>query len=186
MGRTNSARPRLPAGSSPSSSPASASCGCRALSAASSGAAPRSSSSGSPSATPSTLSISARSAAWIPWRPSCSASCACSRPRDHDGVGADRQPLRLPRERLAQQTLDAVALDGAADLPRYRQAEPRWLIASAREHVQHEITAGMRPAVSHHAIEVSASGKPPTARRTCARHGPPTPSGACGPCRGAA
>ena len=46
--------------------------------------------------------------------------------RHDDRVGARRQSLALDRERLAQQPLDLVALNGAAYLPRNRESES-WL-----------------------------------------------------------
>ena len=54
------------------------------------------------------------------------------RPGDDDVVGAAGQPLGLRPERLAQHALDARALDGAADLARHGQAEPRAGLALGR------------------------------------------------------
>ncbi len=48
---------------------------------------------------------------------------ACLGARNDDRVAVGRKALALDRERLTQQPLDAVAVDGAADLARHREAE---------------------------------------------------------------
>src|SRR5204863_2372526 len=57
------------------------------------------------------------------------------RARDDDDVVAGGQLAHLLGEGLAQETLDAVAVDRATDLPRHGQAETRLLLAAARERV---------------------------------------------------
>ena len=66
---------------------------------------------------------SSASAARTPSRPSRSASSRASGRRRRRRRWPARQRARLRRERLAQQPLDAVAVDRAADLARHRQAE---------------------------------------------------------------
>jgi hypothetical protein len=63
----------------------------------------------------------------------------------------------LERERLAQKALDPVALDGATDLPRHRQAEARGALLRPREHVQHELSTGVRAPAPEHTVEVGAA-----------------------------
>ena len=57
------------------------------------------------------------------------AELARSRARDDDDVVARRDRVRLARARLAQQALEVVALDRAADLAPDREADPRGLLA---------------------------------------------------------
>ncbi len=97
------------------------------------------------------------------------------RPRDHNRVGSDRESVRLKSECFSEKPFDAIAVYGAANLPRHGQAETRRFVATSRKYVQHKVAAGMRPAVPHYPVEVGAPCQPPSARRTCARHGKPTP-----------
>ncbi len=81
--------------------------------------------------------------------------------RNHDSVRPLRQSRTFERKRLAQQSLHAVALDGATDLPRDRQPQTgRARLFASREHVEHELLARVRAALSEHTIEISAAGQP--------------------------
>src|SRR4051812_46677229 len=89
------------------------------------------------------------------------------RPRDdHEVVPAAEFIGRGP-EGFAQQALDPVALDRPAQLPPNRYSEPRGaIVLGTRERVKHEITAGMRAALSVHALELATARQSP----------PPAPS----------
>ena len=81
--------------------------------------------------------------------------------RNHDGVRSLGQARAFERKRLTEQSLDAVALHCAADLPRHGQPEAWWpRLLTSREHVQHELSARMRAALAEHTIEISAPGQP--------------------------
>ena len=60
-----------------------------------------------------------------------------------DRVGARGQPSRLEGEGLPEHALDAVSLDGAADLPRHGQAQARSVIPPAGEDVEDELAPGV-------------------------------------------
>jgi hypothetical protein len=78
-------------------------------------------------------------------------------PGHHHCIRSARQPLVLERERLAEQALDPVPVDGATDLARHRQPKPRRRILSTREHVEHELATGVRAPAPEHAVEVGAA-----------------------------
>src|SRR5690242_779003 len=64
-------------------------------------------------------------------------------------------------ERLAQQALHAVALDGPAHLPADGHAETRLVRGLlTRERVQHQVARGMRTPLAVDAIELRTPGKP--------------------------
>src|SRR3954465_12981427 len=60
------------------------------------------------------------------------------RARDEDDIVPAGQLRAARGERLAQQSLDAVAVHRAADLARDRQPQARLLLAPAGERVEHE------------------------------------------------
>src|SRR5579872_7438551 len=72
---------------------------------------------------------------------------------DH-GIRPSWQTDALGRERLAQHALHAVALHRPADLARDGQAKSRIYVLPAREHAEHELTAGIRATAPEDAIEV--------------------------------
>src|SRR4051794_10728441 len=77
----------------------------------------------------------------------------------HVGVGRHRAALRV--EGLAQQALDAVALDGAADLLGHREAEAHAAVVLARERVEHEIAVAVRAALAVDTLELGAARQAP-------------------------
>ena len=78
-----------------------------------------------------------------------------------------RDDRRLGVERLAQQALDAVAVDGAADLARDRQPEarPRSSPAPRGKRVDDEVAVAVRAALAVRALELRAARQAPAARR---------------------
>src|ERR1700730_379400 len=100
-------------------------------------------------------------------------------------------PHKLPLgagERFAQKALQAVALDGATDLPRHRQAQPRPLHGGVRERVEHGGRLGSRTSVAIHALDLGAARQPTATGGPRFHRAPVTvkQTGACVPCRGAA
>ena len=90
---------------------------------------------------------------------------------------------------LAQQPLQLVALDRAADLAPDREADARRLVAAARKRVEHEIAVGDRAALAVDAVELRAARQSPgPPRAACRAPARPRvrPSDACGPWRVAA
>jgi hypothetical protein len=76
---------------------------------------------------------------------------------NHHRIGPIGQSFVLVRERLAQEALDPVAFNRAADLARHRQSQPRRPVLRAREHVQHKLAARVRSTTAKDAIEVCAA-----------------------------
>ncbi len=91
----------------------------------------------------------------------------------HDRIGSGWQLSTLERKRLPQQTLDPVSLDSPADLPRDGEPETRCSRLPAREDIQDQLSAGVRPALPEDPLELSAP-RQPRAPRACPgarRHG---------------
>ena len=88
--------------------------------------------------------------------------CASGRATTTASVPAGRR-RDSRRERLAQQALDAVALDRAADLARHRQAQAWLPLVAAGKDVQNELAAGVRAASPEDPVEVGAARQPPPA-----------------------
>src|SRR4029077_6268117 len=107
----------------------------------------------------------------------------------HPGPVLPGPQLRLGlRERLAQHPLDAIALDGASDLPRYRQAETRPLRGGVRERVQHQMPVGRRASLTVHPLELRAARQATATGRPRFHHATVSlkSRGACALCRGGA
>ena len=114
------------------------------------------------------FSTSSASAARTPSRPSRSASSRASgRATTTTSWSSGSASAERP-ERLAEQALDAVAVDGAADLARHRQAEARAVgrLAGgrARERVEDEEAVADRAALAVDALELRAAGQAPALR----------------------
>ena len=113
------------------------------------------------------FSTSSASAVRMPARPSRSASSRASGRATTTTSWPRGQPLALLGERLAQQALDLVAVDGAADLARDRQADARLGLVGrgrgvpARERVEDEVTVAVRAAVAVDALELGAARQAP-------------------------
>jgi hypothetical protein len=78
------------------------------------------------------------------------------RPGHHNRIRALRQPRALRGERLAEQALDAIALNRPADFPRDRQPEPARAFLSPREYVKNELAACVRAPRPEDPVEISA------------------------------
>src|SRR4051794_28768580 len=89
------------------------------------------------------------------------------RPGDDHEVVTTTELVGGGPEGFPQEALDSVALHGAAELPSHRDAEPgRTAVLRPWEGVQHQIAAGVRPALAVDPLELA------TARQTA----PPAPS----------
>jgi hypothetical protein len=88
------------------------------------------------------------------------------RASDDDEVLPGAQLSLHTRERLSQQTLDAIALDGAAHLARHREPQARPLVTSAGKAVEHQMTVGRGAAVAVDALELRAAGETSTSLTT--------------------
>ena len=99
--------------------------------------------------------------------PRPSAVSARPGPRDAHDVDAARRGGAELGERLAQEPLQAVPLDGAADLARDRQAEARLVGVPrlAREGVDDEVARGRGPASPVDGVELGGSREPAPAFR---------------------
>ena len=76
-------------------------------------------------------------------------------------------------ERLAQQPLDAVALDGAAELAPDRDPQPRLgLVVGARKRVDDQVPAGVRATLAVDAFELAAARQPAALAARAIGHAP--------------
>ena len=97
----------------------------------------------------------------MPARPSRSASSWAPRRATTTASVPAGKPRALGANASRRTSLDAVALDGAADLARHGQAQARARPPALRgKDVQDEVTARVGPALAEHAVELGAAREP--------------------------